>query len=79
MKINALKKCILLYALMFNAVLFAQFGPSKTASNEQQMALESTDAAPTETPIDSKLILLSITGVCFAYFYFTKSKKVQMS
>ena len=81
MKINALKRCILLYALMFNAVLFAQIGsgPSSTASNEDDVALESFDAAPTETPIDSKLVLLAITGVCFGYFYYTKNRKAQTS
>lgn len=80
MKINALKKCTLVCILMFNAVMFAQIGsgPSSKASNENEMALESFDAQD-EAPIDSNLMLLAITGVGFAYFYYTKSRKVKTS
>ncbi len=81
MKINALKKCTLLCMLMFNCVAFAQlYGTSGTqSSNMEGDDPQTTQEEPGETPIDSKLVLLAITGVCFGYFYYTKNRKAQTS
>ncbi|WP_293871623.1 hypothetical protein [Flavobacterium sp.] len=54
--------------LLSDFVTFAQPG-----SDDGGGGLEGTDPAP--APINSKLVLLAITGVCFVLYTFRKNKK----
>ncbi len=67
MKNSLLKLYMLALMLVSNFVVFAQPGSGGEGSGGPE---------GDDTPIDSKLIWLSVLGVAFAYAYFSKLQKV---
>lgn len=65
---NLLKYYLLTFILLSDFVTFAQPGVDTGGGG-----LEGGDPAP--APINSKLLLLAITGVCFVIYTFRKNKK----
>jgi hypothetical protein len=63
---NLLKLFLLIYFLLCNFIAIAQ-GPGDGAGAGD---LEGGDAAP--APIDGRLVLLAIAGVCFAFYFYKK-------
>ena len=66
---NLLKYYLLTCILLSDFVTFAQPGVDDGTGG-----LEGGDPAP--APINSKLLLLAITGVCFVIYTFRKNKKI---
>jgi hypothetical protein len=60
--------CILTFLFASEFVMYAQPG-----DDDGSGTLEGNDPAP--APIDSKLILLVIAGICFAFYVFKRNKK----
>lgn len=67
-----LKYYLFTFILISDFAVFAQLGPGDDDGGGGT-GLEGGDPAP--APINSKLILLAIVGVCFAIYYFRKNKQ----
>ena len=64
-----LKFYILTFVLLSDFIAFAQPG-----ADDGSGGLEGGDPQP--APINTKLILLAIAGVCFVIYYFRKNKRI---
>lgn len=68
---NLVKLFLLSSVLLCNLIAFAQPGDEDDFGGG---GLEGGDPGPSAAPINSKLILLAIAGVCFVIYYFRKNK-----
>lgn len=65
-----LKFYLLTFGLLSDVVAFAQPG-----ADDGGGGLEGGDPLPVAAPINSKMFLLAIAGVCFAIYTFRKNKR----
>ncbi|WP_159802316.1 hypothetical protein [Flavobacterium sp. MK4S-17] len=69
---NVLKFYFLAFLLVSDFVVFAQ----DTGPTEDTGGPEDSDPA---APINTKLIVLALAGIMFAYYYFIKKRKEQLN
>jgi len=67
-----MKKLVKLFLL--SSVLLSDFITFAQEDPDSGGPVEGTD--PAAAPINSKLILLALAGVCFVFYYFRKNKKI---
>jgi len=70
MKNLALKSLVIAFLLLSNFTSFAQEGPG--GPTDCPTCPEPPDPG---TPIDTKLFLLAIAGIAFAFYYFSSKRK----